>query len=339
VLLEDYPRRHLLTYGIIYAVTAAVIITPWAVPFLQETAQVGFRREVPGNWLPEISTYRAHILDPSLVGVFIYPSYLDIVLTILALAGTFIVLVERHRLAAVALILLTLTWFSMGLRANPLIAYYPFSSLDIGRFQLYMVPFMALLAATAAERLLTLARDSWPQLLPPLAWRAVVTTVLILVLAYPAYTAWHARSLAQPYRVQPQVRQALDWLAATPPDAAGNPAKVFSVGLWNWHSFLVPAMSNRPLVDGWHDEGAANVRLIRRLRAMAWISGDPVDAVVAHGILTRLGASYVLLHRAYWSGERTAEFWEEFELHPSLFKLRERWGEVAVFQVLSPATR
>lgn len=72
---------------------------------------------------------------------------------------------------------------------------------------------------------------------------------------------------------------------------------------------------------------------------MAWISGDPVDAVVAHGILTRLGASYVLLHRAYWSGERTWEFWEEFERHPSLFKLRERWGEVAVFQVSPQVAR
>jgi uncharacterized membrane protein len=339
LLLGDYPRRRLFAYCLIYAVTTAVIITPWAIPFLQETAQVGFRREIPGNWLPEISTYRAHILDRSLVGVFVYPSYLDIVLTILALAGTFIVFVERHRLAAIALILLTLTWFSMGLRANPLIAHYPFSGLDIGRFQLYMVPFMALLAATAAERVLTLARDAWPQLLPTLAWRAVVTVMLALVLVYPAYTAWQARSLAHPYRVEPQVRQALSWLASTPPDAAGNPAKVFSVGLWNWHSFLVPALADRPLVDGWHDEGAANVRLIRRLRGMAWISGDPVDATVAHQILTRLGASYVLLHRAYWSGERTAEFWEQFERHPSLFKLRDRWGEVAVFQVLPPAAR
>lgn len=76
----------------------------------------------------------------------------------------------------------------------------------------------------------------------------MVTTVLVL--AYPAYTAWQARSRAQLYRVEPQVRQALDWLAATPPDAAGNPAKVFSVGLWNWHSFLVPTLADRPLVDG-----------------------------------------------------------------------------------------
>jgi len=76
VLLGDYPRRRLFAYGLIYAITAAVIITPWAIPFLQETAQVGFRREIPGNWLPNISTYRAHIVDRSLVGVFIYPSYL-----------------------------------------------------------------------------------------------------------------------------------------------------------------------------------------------------------------------------------------------------------------------
>jgi len=110
--------------------------------------------------------------------------------------------------------------------------------------------------------------------------------------------------LAHPYRVEAETRQALDWLATTPPDAASNPAKVFAVGLWNWQSFLVPILADRPLVDVWHDEGAANVRLIRRLRGMAWVSGDAVDAVVARQLLTRLGASYVLLHRAYWSGER-----------------------------------
>jgi len=82
LLLGDYPRRRLVDYSLIYAATTAVIITPWAISFLEETHQVGFRREVPGNWLPEISTYRSHILDLSLVGVFVYASYLDILLTL-----------------------------------------------------------------------------------------------------------------------------------------------------------------------------------------------------------------------------------------------------------------
>ena len=102
--------------------------------------------------------------------------------------------------------------------------------------------------------------------------------LLILVLAHPAYEAWQARSLANPYRVEPSVQQSLDWIASTPLDQEGNLPEVFVVGLWNWHAFLVPTVSGRPLTDGWHDEGAPNVELIRQLRNMAWIGGEPVDA-------------------------------------------------------------
>lgn len=335
----QYSRRDLVIHSLIYSVTTAIIIAPWAIPFLLEASNVGFRREIPGNWLPTLGAYRANILDPSLIGGFIYPSYLGIVPAALALAGVVIALIERHRMAGAALILLVMVWFSMGAKANPLIRYYPLSSLDVARFQLYVVPFMALLAAMLVEHFLSLARETWPQLRLLSLWRPLVVTTLVLVLAYPVYNAWQARSLAHPYQVQPQVQQALNWLATTPPNLQGKPASVFSIGLWNWHSFLVPALAHRPLVDGWHDEGAANnVRLIRRLRGMAWIGGDPVDPVAAHQILTALGADYVLLHRAYWSGERAAEFWDQLERNPDRFSLRERWGDVGVFQVLKTDT-
>ena len=237
-------------------------------------------------------------------------------------------------MAAVALVLLALVWFSMGANANPLINYYPISSLDVARFQLYMVPFLAILAAVAVERLLTLIRRSWSGFRSLLIWRSLVLAALVLVLTFPGYTAWRARSLAEPYRIQSQVQQALDWLADTPLDVEDNPPQVFGVGLWNWHSFLVPTLSDRPLIDGWHDEGAANVRLIRRLRQMAW-GQEPVDGPEVHVILTTLGADYVLLHRSYWLGERAVEYWDQFLERPDLFQLRGQWGDVGVFGVLS----
>ena len=251
--LGSYSRRDLVVYSLIYGIATILIIAPWAIPFLLEATEVGFRREIAGNWMPAISNYRANVLDPSLVGVHVYPSYLGIVITALALVGILIVLIERHRLAGPTLILLVMVWFSMGANANPLINHYPFSSLDIARFHLYMVPLMALLAAFSVERSFTLAKQTWPHPLHPVAWRLVAITSLALILAYPGYNAWQARDKAQPYLVQPQVQQALDWLAASPPVHRGEPAKVYSVGLWNWHSFLVPSLADRPLIDGWHD--------------------------------------------------------------------------------------
>ena len=138
--LGSYSRRDLVVYSLIYGIATILIIAPWAIPFLLEATEVGFRREIAGNWMPAISNYRANVLDPSLVGVHVYPSYLGIVITALALVGILIVLIERHRLAGPTLILLVMVWFSMGANANPLINHYPFSSLDIARFHLYMVP-------------------------------------------------------------------------------------------------------------------------------------------------------------------------------------------------------
>ena len=133
---------------------------------------------------------------------------------------------ERRRLASVALMLLVMVWFSMGANASPLIRYYPFSSLDVARFHLYMVPFMALLAAMSSQRFLEMARGSKFQLLAPQVWSFLATVVVALVLVHPVYDAWQARRQAEPYRVEPEVRQALDWLATTPLDAQGNPPKV-----------------------------------------------------------------------------------------------------------------
>ena len=326
-------RRELIWHSAIAAVTSIILILPWAVPFLAVATGTGFRRDIPGNWSAPIEAYGSNFLDPALIGEFTFPSYLGIVLTVLAMVGVFIALIEGRRMAGVALLLLLLVWFSMGSNANPLINFYPFSSLDVGRFQLYMTPFMAIFAAMAVHRLVTLSFSGTPRRLPFVTKTAAVLALLILVLAHPTSDAWRVRSLADPYRIEPAVQQSLDWLASTPLDQDGNLPEVFGVGLWNWHAFLVPAISGRPLTDGWHDEGASNVKLIRQLRNMAW-GRDPVDAESVHRILSTLGSDYVLLHRTYWLGERAAEYWDQLGARPDLFEFQERWGDVGVFRVL-----
>ena len=337
-------RRDLIRHSIISAATCLILILPWAVPFLVVATRAGFRREIPGNWSAPIEATASNILNPDLIGVFTFPSYLGIVLTVFALIGLILALLDGRRMAGTALLLLLLVWFSMGAEANPLIKIYPFSSLDVGRFQLYMTPFMAILAAMAVHRLLAIRFPGTTQITRwvtrrgrHVGWEiAAALTVLVVVMAHPAYDAWQARSLANPYRVEPSVQRSLDWLAATPLDQAGNPPEVFGVGLWNWHAFLVPTLSGRPLTDGWHDEGAENVELIRQLRKMAWIGGDPVDAELVHDILTTLGSDYVLLHRSYWPGERATEYWDQLSARPDLFELLGDWEDVGVFGVLPP---
>ena len=253
--------------------------------------------------------------------------------------GGIISLTEARRFGGITVLIVCLIWFSTGTSGNPLINYYPFSSLDVARFHLFMVPLMALLSAFAVERLAALF-FRLSQQFSISRWRlAAIGAVMVLVLSYPSYNALRARDLAVPYVVEPSAQQALDWLANAPGGDDGEAPKVYGVGLWNWHSFLVPILAERRLIDGWHDEGADNVGIIRELRKMAWIGGDPVDAPAAYEILTTLGADYVLMHLSYWGGERTGEYWQQFEQHPELFQLRERWGSVGVFQVLPGPSR
>ena len=166
ILSGMYRRRQVVIFSGIFAGVTALVVAPWAIPSAIHILDVGFRREIPGLWLPDLTTYRANILDRGRIGDFDYPSYLGTTLTVLAIAGTTYALVEGRRLAGVAITLLVLTWFSMGANLNPLIRVYPFSGLDVARFHLYMVPFMALLGAGLFERVFDGLRDLWPSLSP-----------------------------------------------------------------------------------------------------------------------------------------------------------------------------
>ena len=230
------------------------MVAPWGIAFLIHVLDIGFRREVPGLWRPEFSLYRTNIGNTSLIGDYFYPSYLGVTLMVLATGGTVLALIERRRFAGLAVALLVLTWFSLGANMNPIIRVYPFSALDTGRFPLFMAPFMAILAGLMAERILQFIKEVRPDI-PPRLWVGATVVIVAAILAFPAYDAWKAREFMDPYRVHGSVNQAITWLVDNPPEEE-SPGSVYAAGLWTWHSFLIPFLADRPLIDGWHDEGA-----------------------------------------------------------------------------------
>ena len=160
----------------------------------------------------------------------------------------------------------------------------------------------------------------------------LAVAALAAVLVFPALEAGKARANMSPYKVEGNVNAAMRWLADRPPTEDGTHISVYSVGLWNWDAFLVPYLSGRPLIDGWHDEGARNVHKIRQLRIMGW-TGE-VNIQEAHRLLTELGATYVLVDRiSDYQAEASDVFWDEIESRPDLFTKEEQWGDVATFRV------
>ena len=334
-----YLRRSVVKLSVLFGGVTFLVVLPWGIPFVAHVLDVGFRRETPGLWLPSITSYANNITDTGLIGAFAYPSYLGLTLLVLAIGGTIYALIEWRRLAGLAIGLLVLVWFSMGADLNPLIRVYPFSGLDTARFHLYMVPFMALLGAAFTQSLYNHLRDVWPTLAQRLSavlarrlWYAVLPVGLAAVLAFPVVDAWEARSRMGTYNVDPSVKEAIQWLSEAPYDKEGSEGRVYAVGLWNWHTFLVPFLADRPLVDGWHDEGARSVKEIRRLRIMGWTGN--VDIPEAHRILSRLGGEYVLVDRtSAFQLDSSKKFWDGFEADEGFAK-EDEWGDVAVFRVL-----
>ena len=336
-----YPWQRVARHSAIFVGVTAASVAPWGIPFMIHALDVGFRREFPGLWTPNLTIYRTYIVDSSLIGEFMYPSYLGITMLVLSTGGVVYALVERKRLAGMAVLLLVLGWFSMGASYNPLIKVYPFSGLDVARFHLFMVPFMAILGGLLFERVFGLLREQWPNLSRWLSpkysqplWYATVVGLLALILVFPSIEAGKAREFMGAYEVEEPVSEAIDWLARQP--SAGDRSAdgpIYTVGLWNWDAFIIPYLADRPLIDGWHDEGAHDVEKIRELRIMGWTG--QVDIRRAHQLLSELGAGVVLVNReSYYQAESANVFWNEIEAHPEWFEKQDQWDDVAVYRVL-----
>ena len=284
--------------------------------------------------------FRTGIMDTGTIGDFVYPSYLGATLLVLSIGGTIYALLDRKRLGGVAVLMLVLLWFSMGSYLNPLVRVYPFSGLDVARFLLFIAPFMALLGAALVARLLDFLSDvsaTWAGRLSTVhrrrVWYAVVLGVLAAVLVFPALDAHKAQGFMSPYQVKGTVEEAMEWLQRQPEPGEQEALPIYTVGLWTWHSFLVPYLAGRPLVDGWHDEGASNVLLIRELRMMDW-TGE-INIARARDILLELGTEYVLVNRDSDHPQLpTNLFRAEMDAHTEWFTNVEDWGDVAVYRLL-----
>ena len=342
-----HNRRQLTILFGIFGVVTALVVLPWGIPFLMHASEVGFRREIAGNWLPAVSTYQNNILNSDLIGEFVYPSYLGSQVLILGIGGAVFSIIyfltERYRTAGITVMLLTITWFSMGAKANPLIYYYPFSGIDVGRYHLYMSPFLALLAVWLVDIGVSAFQRSGLSLTPRVGYVGVALLLagIMVMPTWDLVKTWDAMEEKSPYKVDSGMETALEWLAQLPSDIK-DPAgtSVYCVGCWNWDAFLIPYLAGVALVDGWADEGAPNVDLVRPWRRLVWdfppYVGEDVIGSDVHRILVDLGTNYVLL-APFYPLEDTAGFQEEFMAHPELYapvEGEDGWGEVQVYEVL-----
>lgn len=322
-----YPRWNFLQICSVFISVALLTIAPWGVPFLAHALEVGFRRDIPGLWVFPLATYARLAITPFSIGGYIYPSYLGASTVFFALFGVTYALVEGRRLPGIALMALFLTWFSLGLSGNPLYRFYPFSSLDVARFPLFLAPFLVLTATTVVDAIAR-AVEGWRVPEPAVVWRrGVVVLVVMALVVLPLRDAWVFRGKMAPYRVDPQVKEALAWLATH--SAEGD--RVFGAGLWFWDTFLIPYLAHRPIVHGWHDEGAHSWRQVRSLRYATWFGQGSAEGVYA--TLKALGAQYVLVGEGLFSPEITPLFRQMLESRPDLFSLQVQWEKVRIFRV------
>lgn len=308
------------------AVVAFVSTVWWVVPWLNNLVQAGFERETPGLWSFSLTRYVQALTERDLIGVHTYPSYIGIGLATMLIGGLLRAFLSPSRITPYAVLLVVLVAFSLGEQINPLIRVEPLTGLDVARFQFYMAPFIVLvglpfiasLASSAAQFLR--ARGVAP--------RAASTLAGLIVVLLAGQALWDASAASQelfrPYRVTEGTRSLMAWL-----DQEGREGKVLGVGFWHWDDFLLPYTIQRPVVDGWHDEGARNWETVRQLRLMMWTGA--IDIPRAYELLSELGGRYIAVQQ-YAPGESPQRFRSKLREHPQLFTEVADWGEVTLFE-------
>lgn len=322
----DTERRRSLRALLLFLVAAVATTVWWIVPWLGNLLAAGFQREVPGLWTFPPSEYLQALARRSLIGTYAYPNYLGVGLTALGIGGILYGFVVRSRVTPYALFLVALTAFSLGEQANPLVRVGPLRGLDVARFQLYMapviavvgMPFVASLGLAVGQLLGDGRRLRWLR-------GAGAGLALALLLGQTVWDSAEAsRKLFGPYRLSPSAQEMVQWLGQD-----GRQGKVLGVGFWHWETFFLPFYLRRPVVDGWHDEGARNWRTVRALRLMMW-SGE-IDVPKAHALLGELGGGYIAV-QDYFAGESPKEFRSALGQYPQLFAPVAQWGDVTVFE-------
>ena len=336
VTVRTFPFKRLVKVVAVYVGVAILISSLWAIPFLIHWMNVDFQRPVPGNWLFTLNEYRQVLLYNDNIGRFFYPSYFGAFLLPAGLMGVVYSLIAGKRYAGVGIMALVFLWFSLGTKGNVLYYYTPFSSLDVARFHYFSTPFLILGLCILINGVIDILKERWkPLVRPTIIWGATALFFSCFVAIF-FMDAWKARGLVEPFQVEPQVEQALQWTSNLPiPDSPAED-RIFTLGFWNWGAFLIPYETGHHLADGWYDEGALNWRPVQRLRLMAFYAQG--DAKAAHESLLELQAKYVLIYNWY-PYQHPWVFQQAFEGSPELFKKHAQWGDgpmdnVIAFEVL-----
>ena len=325
-LCQPVPRRHLYRVTLLFGVATAATTLWWIAPWAANLLEAGFQRETPGLWSFPLVQYLKAINQRELIGFYAYPIYLGIGLITMCIGGTIQAMVSPSRSTPYAVLLLLLVAFSLGEQVNPLLRVRPLDGLDVARFQLYMVPIIAVVGlpflATVGTAVVELLRLGKPPGWLPAAIGGILVALLLGQAVWDGAVA--SQRLFQPYQVTPATRQALDWFGQE-----GRHGKVLGVGFWHWDDFLLPYYLGQAVVDGWHNEGARNWRTVRPLRIMMW-SGE-VDIPRAHQLLRELDGQYIAV-QDYFEGESPDKFRAALRKHPGLFSEVADWGEVTIFE-------
>jgi hypothetical protein len=323
---RDYEWRNVARLLALSAAGFFAIAGLWILFFIVEILNVGFEREVPGNWVVDASEASRRAFAREYVGREIYPSYVGLVQVPLALAGVIYAFITRSRALGAAIVLVVLAWFAHGSHAMPLIEVWPFSGLDVARFTLFMVPFMVVLGAAFVD---SVAKEFSSQFrvpeLPAWASRWVLAAVIALLTWLPVQDAMNARASLEPVQIGAQAAQAMVWLQSeTPPDAT-----VLAVGFRNWDDWWIPERAGRPVMDGWSDEGAKPWREIREVRVMGWLGTVEVERL--HEIMVSRDVDYLVVYR--WQTLDSPQMFEELvSAQPDLFERRVSWPQLSIFE-------
>ena len=318
------PRRRILrmvAYSLAGVLAASGV---WLIFFLVHITSVGFEREVPGNWPVDVNEMARRAMVRSFIGAETYPSYIGLVHVPLAISGVLYAIIARLRAVGVALVLAAFAWFAFGEKAMPLIGVYPFSGLDVARFSVFMVPFLALFSALFVE---AVARYALPlasrlRLLGPALAMAAVALLLI-----PAWDALEARRTLVPVRSPLEVDLAMEWLRRE----TAEEARILTVGFRNWDAWWVPQRTGRPVMDGWNDEGAPNWRTVREVRHMSWQA--KVDSRRLHDIMGLRDTGYLIVYQ--WQAVDSPQLFEAaVGQNTLLFERRATWPGMSIFERL-----
>ena len=320
--------NHLFKVSILFVLGVTITTIWWIIPWATSLLEYGFEREIPGIWSFPLHRYFKASLDGELIGSHIYPSYVGFGLILMVVGGLIHTLTSVSRTTPYAILLLVIIALSLGEAVNPIVKLWPFSRLDVARFQVYAIPLIAVVGLPflkdAMKTITSLIALAIKRTLPA----SLATGLIIGLIAGPMVwdSSVTSSKIFKPYLVTSDAQAAFNWL-----DQEGREGNVLGVGSWHWHTFLMPYILGRSVVDGWHDEGAKNWQKVRALRTMMW-TGD-VDPARVHSILKELDGRYVVIENRH-PGESPKKFKDALLKKNDLFNQVAKLNKVSIFEVL-----